>query len=392
MYDESTLTAVTAQLERVAAYDLYADHFAAAGIDPADVESWADFRDIPFTTAADLAGDRETHPPLGSLYPGNAMISFTPAGDDLAPVFDTPGDLEYAAAVNARLFEAAGIEPGDRVCNTFGYHLFGTGIIIQRGLEALGAEVIPLGPGDSAQAADVIETYDVDAMIGNPSYALKIADNGANVRVFVGAGEPFTSIPGLREDVKDALGCATAVDYFGTRQILPVAAECDAETGLHVADDYAVVEIIDPDTGEVLGPGERGEVVVTHVEKAGVPLVRYRTGDLAELRTDPCACGATVTLPDGVIGRTDGRLKVKGVKVYPETIGAVLAAFDGLTGEYQVRVSRPDSTDHLELVVEGDADADELASALGDRMLISPDALTFVDTLDGDERVIDDRY
>jgi len=105
---------------------------------------------------------------------------------------------------------------------------------------------------------------------------------------------------------------------------MPVAAESDDEDGLHVVTDYAVVEIVDPDSGEVLPEGERGEVVVTHVRKAGLPLIRYRTGDLAELERR----GDDVVLPDGVIGRTDERLKVKGVKVYPESIETVLAAFE----------------------------------------------------------------
>jgi len=124
----------------------------------------------------------------------------------------------------------------------------------------LGCEVIPAGPGDSEQAAAAIEAYDVDVLVGNPSYALKVAEQEAEVDTFIGGGEPFTSVPGLGEQVKDALGAKTAVDYFGTRQILPVAVETTAEDGLHIVDDYAVVEIVDPDTGNPLEPGNRGEL------------------------------------------------------------------------------------------------------------------------------------
>ncbi|MFC6731119.1 phenylacetate--CoA ligase family protein [Haladaptatus sp. GCM10025893] len=349
MYDDETLGAVRAQLERVAAYDFYGAKFDKAGIDPAAIDSWEDFRDVPFTTADELEADFEANPPEGSCYPGESMICFTPMGDDLKPVFDTQPDLEHMAAVNATVFERAGIRRGDRVLNTFGYHLFGTGLLIHRGLEQLGAEVIPLGPGDSEQAASVIDEFDVDALIGNPSYALKIGAAGGHVNRFVGAGEPFTSIPGLREEVKEALGCETACDYFGSRQILPVAAETTAEDGLYVTTDYALVEVVDPDTGEVVGPGNRGELVVTHVKKEGAPLVRYRTGDLADVGVRD----GRVVLPNGVIGRTDGRLKVKGVKLYPEAVGLVLAGFDGLTGNYRLTVSRPDATDHLAIVCEG---------------------------------------
>ena len=387
MYDSTVLDDLREQLAQAADHDLYAELFEEAEIDPTDVDSWEAFQEVPFTDGADLKGDFDEHGPEGSLYTPGAMVSFSPLGDDLAPMFDTQADLAYEAAVNADIFDAAGIEPGDRVLNTFGYHLFGTGLLLHRGFEELGAEVFPVGPGDSEQAAAFISEYDIDVLVGNPSFALKIAEEGASVDTFVGGGEPFTSVPGYREEVKEALDCATAIDYFGTRHVLPIAAETKAEDGLYVADDYAIVEIIDPDTGEPLPVGERGEVVVTHRRKEGFPLVRFRTGDLAELERR----GDDLVLPDGVIGRTDDRLKVKGVKLYPESVPAVLAAFDGLSGEYAVRVTRPESTDHLEIVCEGTADTDELAAALAGRLVISPDELTLVDELE-EPGVFDERY
>ncbi|MFT4882521.1 MAG: phenylacetate-CoA ligase [Natronomonas sp.] len=377
--DDETLAALNEQLERVGEHDLYAD------LGP--VDSASAFRELPFLTAGDLKDDYVENPPEGSLYDGAAMMCFTPLGDDLAPVFDTEWDLVRQADANATVFERAGIEAGDRVLNTFGYHTFGTGIIVQRGLEALGAEVIPAGPGESEQAAATVEEYGVDALVGNPSFALKVGEAGASVDTFVGAGEPFTSIPGLREDVKDALDAETAVDYFGTRQILPVAAETAAEDGLHVTDDYAFVEVIDPDTGEVLPYGERGELVVTHLQKEACPLVRYRTGDLTEWEERD----GEVVLPDGVIGRTDNRLKVKGVKLYPESLGTVLAGFGGLSGEFRLEVSRPSSTDEIKLVVEGEADVGDLASAVKDRLLVAPDDIELVDDID-ETGVVDKRY
>jgi phenylacetate-CoA ligase len=377
--DEETLAALREQLERAAAHELYDD--------VERVDSEAAFREVPFLTGADLTADYEDHAPEGSLYDGAAMMCFTPLGDGLAPVFDTERDLTWQAEANAEVFAAAGIDPGDRVLNTFGYHTFGTGIIVQRGLRALGAEVIPAGPGDSEQAAGTITEYDVDALVGNPSFALKIGAAGGRVDTFVGAGEPFTSIPGLREDVKAALEATTAVDYFGTRQILPVAAETEAEDGLYVDEDYALVEVIDPDTGEVLPYGERGELVVTHLRKEACPLVRYRTGDLTEWAERD----GRVVLPDGVIGRTDGRLKVKGVKLYPESLATVLAGFEGLTGEFRLEVTRPASTDEIRLVVEGDADPEELAAAVEDRLLVAPDAIDLVEDV-GDIGVVDERY
>ncbi|MFA9418263.1 phenylacetate--CoA ligase family protein [Natrinema sp. HArc-T2] len=388
MYDSATLHAVQQQVARATRFDFYETRLAEADVDPTAIDSWEAFRELPFTTGAALEADFGEGPPTGSLYTESAMVTFSPMGEGLKPVFDTRDDLSYQTSVNADVFEQVGIEPGDRVVNTFGYQLFGTGYVIHRALEELGAEVFPLGPGDSEQAADIITEYDVDALIGNPSFALKIGDAGGQVDTFVGAGEPFTSVPGRRAAVKEALGASTATDYFGTRHIMPVAAETDAEDGLHVVDDYAIVEIIDPDTGEVLDEGERGEVVVTHVKKDGLPLIRYRTGDLAELEQR----GDSVVMPDGVIGRTDERLKVKGVKVYPESIETVLAAFDGLTGEYRIEVNQNGSTDHLTIVCEGTADESDLASELGDRLLISPDTVELVEELEPGDRIVDNRY
>lgn len=379
MYNEDTLEMLQSQLHQAMDFNLYTDL--------PEINSWEEFREISFTTEADLVSDYEKHAPDGSLHDSSAMMCFTPLEDDIAPVFDTADDLEAQAEVNAVVFERAGIESGDRVMNTFGYHTFGTGIIIQRGLETLGAEVIPAGPGESDITASNVENYDVDCLLGNPSFALKVGQAGASVDVFVGAGEPFTSVPGLRDQVKDALNADIAVDYFGNRQILPVAVETSQENGLIVNDEYVVVEIIDPDTTEVLPFGERGELVVTHLRKEACPLVRYRTGDLAtwEQRDDE------IVLPNGVIGRTDNRIKVKGVKVYPESLRTVLAGFDGLTGEYRLEVSRPESTDHIRLDVEGEADIEKLRSAVAERLLVTPDELNITDELEKTE-VTDDRY
>lgn len=387
MYDSTAIADLREQLVRAAEHDLYADAFTTAGVDPTDVDTWEAFQSIPLTESEDLKADFEEHGPEGSLYTPGAMLSFSPLGEDLAPMFDTRADLEYEAGVNADVFEAAGIDPGDRVLNAFGYTLFGTGLLLQRGFEKMGTEVIPAGPGDSEQAADLIDEYGVDVLVGNPSFAMKIAEAGASVDTFVGGGEPFTSIPGYREDVKTALDCETAVDYFGTRHVMPIAAETAAEDGLVVADDYAIIEIVDPDTGDPLPVGERGEVVVTHRRKEGFPLVRFRTGDLAELERH----GDDLVLPNGVIGRTDDRLKVKGIKVYPEAVPAVLAAFEGLTGEYAVRVTRPESTDHLEIVCEGSADEAELEEALAGRLVVSPDEITLVERIE-ETGVFDERY
>lgn len=395
LYSDETLESVRQQVKRVAEHDLYVDIFDGAEVDPRAIDSWEAFHSLPFTTAEDFLRDRSEHEPEGSLATDGVMLSFTPAGDELFPVFDTADDLAYQTGVHEDVFKRAGITADDRVLNSFGYHLFGTGILLHRGLEALGAEVIPAGPGDSEQAAEIIQEYDVNVLVGNPSYALKLGDLGASVNTFVGGGEPFTSVPGLRSDVKTALTCETAVDYFGTRRATPIAAECSGENGLHVVLENAIVEVIDPDTEEVLSPGERGELVVTHVDKQASPLVRYRTGDLAEMQTETCpTCGASLTLPEGVIGRTDDRVKVKGVKVYPKSIDIVLAGIEGLSGDYRLEVSRPDDTDQMRLVCEGNSNVNQkhLRDAIKKRLLVAPNQIEIVSDLEGEFGTVDMRF
>jgi phenylacetate-CoA ligase len=395
LYDDAALAAVRDQLASVADTAFYRDYLDAAGVDPGDVDSWDAFADLPFTDTGDLLADVEANPPEGSLYREGSMLSFTPAEGDALPVWETPDDLDRYARFHGRIFDRIGIEPGTRAVNTFGYHHLGTGYLLHRELEAHGVEVYPAGPGNAERTAGIVEEFDVDVFVGNPSFALEVAsEGGTGIDVVFGGGEPFSSVPGQRETVHEAfddLSCA--VDVYGLRQATPVAAECAAEAGLHVSDEAMLVEVVDPDTGEVLEPGERGEVVLTHLAKDAQPLVRYRTGDLSVLEGGECAhCGATVTMPKGVFGRTDQRLKVKGVKVYPEGVFLTLVGFPDLTGNHRIEVSRPDNTDRLVVVVEGEADEAALRDALTERLLVTPDEIRFVEDLAEGPTVVDERH
>jgi len=395
-YGEETFAALQDQLERFGENPLYDGVFAEAGLAADEVTSWEEFRQLPFTKTEDLLDDVHENPPEGSLYEPGSMISFTPAGDEQLPVFETPRDLERYAAVHGEIFDRLGIEPGMRAMVSLSYHGFGTGYLLHRALEDNGVEVIPAGPGEAEQKAETIDEYDVDILWGNPSFALEIAEyGGESLDVFIGGGEPFTSIPGQRERVHEAFGdLACAVDYFGLRQAWPVSVECAAEKGLHVIDDYMIAEIIDPDSGEVLPMGERGEVVLTHVDREAGGLLRYRTGDLSmvEEGTSPHVEGSTVMMPKGVFGRTDGQMKIKGVKVYPGGILLVLAGIDGLSTNYQLRVTRPENTDHVSLTVEGEADSEVVREELREQLLITPDEVDFVDELEEGPPVVDERY
>jgi phenylacetate-CoA ligase len=395
-YGQDTFESLQEQLRQFEENPLYVDVFKEAGLDAAGISSWADFRQLPFTKTDDLLDDIHENPPEGSLYQPGSMISFTPAGDEQLPVFETPRDLERYADVHGEIFDRLGIEPGMRAMVSLSYHGFGTGYLLHRALEDNGVEVIPAGPGEAKQKAETIDKYDVDILWGNPSFALEIAEHGGDaLDIFIGGGEPFTSIPGQRERVHEAFGdLQCAVDYFGLRQAWPVSVECAAEKGLHVIDDYMIAEIIDPDSGEVLPMGERGEVVLTHIDREAGGLLRYRTGDLSMVKegTSQHVDGSTVMMSKGVFGRTDGQMKIKGVKVYPGGILLVLAGIDGISTNYQLRVTRPENTDYISLTIEGEADPEVVREELREQLLITPDEIEFVEELEEGPPVVDERY
>jgi len=397
MYGDGTKEQLQKQLSSLSELPFYQHHLDDTENSLNSIDSWEDFRQLPFMTTADLLEDVNKNPPTGSIAGTGTMLSFTPAKDSQLPVIDSQYDVERIAAVHQRLFERIRIEPGMRAMVTLGYHGFGTGYLLHRVLADYGVEVIPAGPGDAESKAEMIETYDVDVLWGNPSFALEIAEyGGKSLDIFIGGGEPFTSIQGRREEVHEAFGSLdVAVDSYGLRQAWPVAMECAAENGMHVVDQYMLAEIIEPETGDVLPLGERGELVLTHLDRKAGPLLRYRTGDLTVLDegTSPHLSKPTLSMPNGVFGRTDEMHKIKGVKVYPQGLPLVLASFDGLNPlNYRFTISQPGNTDHLKITVVGDAPKDELAKRLTEQLQIQPDEIEFVSELDDGPTVVDERY
>lgn len=387
MYDDETIEALREQLRQAAEIPFYGRRFEAAGVDPEEVDSYAALGDVPFTTAADVHTAIEEHPPDGTLGAESGMLAFQPIGDERAPVFDSAADLDAAAEVQAYVFESIGVSPGDRVVVSFGYHGHGNGYLNQRGLDEVGAQTIPLGPGDPEEAAEVIRTFDVEVLLGTPAYALDVAEAGAEVDAFLSVGAPFSVVPGLRARVSEALGGAATGEYYGTRRVAPAALLPPGAEQFRVVDDHVVVEVVDPDTGEQVDPGGRGEVVLTNLNKEGMPLVRYRTGDVADVATD----GDDVVLPDGVVGGIDDRFETTHGTVYPGVVGAVLFGFESLSGAYRVEVVRPGDEDRLRVVCEGSADHEALHDHLAGRLSAPLDEVVLVDDLPDGPLVVDRR-
>lgn len=378
------------QMARVGEMEFYREKFGRHGVRAQDVKSFDDLASLPFLYRKDLEEEcRVLHPPLGRLFVDEVVrINLTPSTTGLLPIYYTRRDLEATMQANARLYRGAGIRPPDIAANCMGYHVFIAGLLANDGLEHLGVKVIPLGPGESERAVSVINQYGVSVLVSNPSFAVKLGQMGAaGIRVLIAGGEPMA-----REVVKAAFGEITVINSYGLAECSPVSRECALENGLHVADEYVHVEIVDPETGQRLDYGEKGEVVITHLCREAMPLVRFRTGDLSILEKRPCRCGREISMPYGILGRTDQMIKVKGVKLYPSQVASVARLIPGLTGKSLIRVKQSGGADHLSITLEGDsrAGAEMIRERLKAALIISPNEVRVVDSLET-QGVVDER-
>jgi phenylacetate-CoA ligase len=392
--------ALQRQLEQIADHPFYREYYKDKNVSLDSVSDWDDFTELPFTTTSAIKTHFEKTSPRQAFYSDKVrLINLTPTDDDLMPEYNTQNDLEEMAKAYGEQLKSQGIDEGDVVINCTGYTTFIGGISAHMALQAAGAAVVPAGPGDSDQAADLAEKFQAEGIVANPSFGMKIGEKlSSPINVFVSGGAPLSAVPGLREQLRDVFdGDPVVVDNYALSEILPVAAECRHENGLHIADEYVLAEVIDPDTGTPVELGERGELVLTHLQKEAMPLVRYRTGDLTTLVEEECECGRSITLPNGVFGRTDNRKKVKGVKIYPDTVRTVLSNYPNLSGEFIIELTRPEETDHMKIVCQAqtpnEIETEELTRELEDKLLVSPDELEIKKEIEEtDEPVIDYRF
>ncbi len=269
----------------------------------------------------------------------------------------TPTDLEAWTELMARCMTLAGVRPGMLVHNANTYGLFTGGHGFHQGAERIGAPVVPVSGGIAARQAMLLHDLGAQVLVSTPSYAIVIAqavqDAGIapeSLKLELGlfGGEPWSD--GLRGEIERALPGLRAVSFYGLSEMCGpgVAAEClEARDGLHVHEDHFLVEIVDPQSGAPLGEGEEGELVFTTLVKEAMPFLRYRTGDIASVTSEPCRCGRTTARIRGLRGRRDDMVIVRGVNVYPSNVEHAL-------------LSVPDAAPHYQLVVERSGPMDEL--------------------------------
>ncbi len=330
------------------------------------------------TTRDDWLAYLEAHPEAPA---GTALAHFTPSPRlGWMPEYLSTEDLALQATGLAPHLRSLGLSGLALV--TFGYHVFAGGWLFHGGLVEAGLGVLPHGPGEAERAAELARRAGARVLVSNPSFALRLAEAGLKVPFFLAAGEPFTSVDGFRERVEAALG-AKAYDVFGTSELGIVAAEGPGQDGLAELPRMAVLEVLDPETKKSVPDGGRGELVVTALTRTLMPMIRFRTGDLAQVRYRD----GRVVLPRGVIGRVDLMVKVKGVKLYPSELAHVVRGF-GLERYRVVVEKKPSGTDALILEVVTTEVPEGLAEAVKRATGLTPDRVVPVAAVEG---VLEDR-
>ena len=338
----------------------YRNLFQQANMFPDDIRSLKDIEKFPFLQKEDL---RINYPyglfavPLSEIVRLHASSGTT--GKPTVAGY-THKDLNDWTELMARALTSGGVEKNSVVQVAFGYGLFTGGLGAHYGAERIGASVIPISTGNTQRQIMLMKDFGTTTLLSTPSYALYLAEamdemgikkEDLKLKFGVFGAEPWTE--GMRIEIQNRLGIR-ATDIYGLSEITGpgVSCECEHQCGMHIAEDYFYPEIIDPATGEALSEGETGELVITTLDKEGMPLIRYRTHDITSLNYEPCKCGRTLVRMGKVAGRSDDMLIIRGVNVFPSQIEEILMANGDVDPNYMIIVDRIDNLDSLEVMVE----------------------------------------
>ena len=350
----------------------YREMFDGAGVRPDDCRGLADLGRFPFTRKQDL---RDTYPFGMFAVPMSAVARIhASSGTTGRPtvVGYTAGDIDRWAELMARSIRASGGRPGHRVHVAYGYGLFTGGLGAHYGAERLGCTVIPVSGGFTERQVQLITDFEPEIIMVTPSYMLAILDEfhrqgldprATSLRVGIFGAEPWTDR--MRAEIEASFDMH-AVDIYGLSEVMGpgVANECiETKDGLHIWEDHFYPEIIDPISGAVLPPGERGELVFTTLTKEALPVVRYRTGDLTRLL--PGTARPAFRRMEKVTGRSDDMLIVRGVNLFPTQIEELVLQQPALSPHFTLVLTRPERLDVLTVRVEARVDARGCGRGLG---------------------------
>ena len=343
--------------ENVAPYRKKMDE---AGVKPEDIKSIADLQKLPFTVKQDL---RDNYPYGMFASPMKDVVRIHASSGTTGKqtvVGYTAHDIDMWAECAARALVSVGGTKDDFIHISYGYGLFTGGLGLHYGVEKLGATAIPASAGNSMRQLQLFKDFGSSIICMTPSYAISlielmkennISKDEFKLKAGVFGAEPWTEE--MRKEIEAGLGIK-AYDIYGLSEIMgpSVSCECECQCGMHICEDHFIPEIIDPDTLEVLPAGQQGELVFTCITKEALPLIRYRTRDIATLVYDKCECGRTLVRMLKPQGRTDDMLIIRGVNVFPSQIESALLSVDSKATNYFLEGDRVKNLDTLEVQVE----------------------------------------
>ncbi len=331
----------------------YTDKFKKAGVAPIDIQSLDDLPGLPFTLKSELVQAQADAPPFGTnaTFPETSYTRFhQTSGTTGTPlrVIDTEESWDWWGRCWGFVLSGAGLTSKDRLMVPFSFGPFVGFWAAVEGAKQVGAMMIPGGGGNSLQRLHLMREMGATAMCCTPTYALRLVEvaNEANfdlrdipIRITIHAGEPGANVPATKKRIEESW-MVKCFDHAGASEVGAHSFECEVQPGgTHAIESEFIVEVINPKTGELIAPGETGELVITNLGRIGYPVIRYRTGDLIRLNLSPCECGRTFARFDGgVLGRADDMVVVRGVNVFPSAIENIMRKIPAVI-EYKVTVS-----------------------------------------------------
>jgi phenylacetate-CoA ligase len=341
----------------------YKKRFEENGLTPDSIKSLDDLKKIPFTTKQDL---RDNYPfGIASVPLEKAVRLHSSSGTTGNPtvILHTQKDLDEWANAVARCLHMVGLRPGDVFQNSSGYGMFTGGLGFQYGAERLGMLTVPAAAGNTKRQLKFITDFGTTALHAIPSYVTRMYEvmqemgidphRDTKLKTLVIGAEPHSEEQ--RRRIEEMMG-VKAYNSFGMSEMCGpgVAFECQEQNGLHIWEDYYIVEIIDPETLEPVPEGEVGELVLTTINREAMPLLRYRTRDLTRILPGECPCGRHHARLDRMKGRSDDMIILKGVNIFPIQIETILMQFKELTSNYLITLETRDTNDEMIVEVELD--------------------------------------
>ena len=343
----------------------YQEKLSAHGI--SDIDSFENFKQLPFTTKSELVDDQLLHPPFGTnltFAPERYIRIHQTSGTTGKPLYwlDTEESWNWWADCWKVIFQAAGVRSDDRIFFAFSFGPFIGFWAGWEGARKIGALAISGGSQSTVQRIRSILDQKATVLICTPTYALHMAAEAekagidlareSSIRITIHAGEPGANIPSTKKKLEQVWG-AKCFDHPGATEVGAFGFECDAQPGgVHVNESEFIAEFRDPDTGDATVEGEKGELVMTNLGRTGSPIIRYKTGDLVQPSNEPCSCGRPfVLLQGGVLGRADDMIVIRGMNVFPSAIENVMREFAEVE-EFRVETFAQRAMHELKVIIE----------------------------------------